>query len=317
MPIPHNYIDFPQNVLVPEKKIINDDEYTVYGFRFQGLQDFYHFLKQPYRINSEVFDMDDLSSITGKKSFAGKPFKSAVEDLVRDVDPKYREYLSIQKQMKGRVGTVHKYQQMKNIAGGSVDPVAYTVGSPEIYRMSRVTKRPKYITIDTQVGYYWGTSFEQVFHRAVIITNLIHALERNGYDVNVNSFMAAENGDEIIQAIFEVKKHGKRINYQTLYKSLVNVEFFRRLCFRLIEISDVESDWKDGYGRSCSEDLARKLLNLEKEDIYFDQPRDMCIEGEDIKEDFRKVINYLGLEDIIDVEKETENIERGMKVLTK
>ena len=115
---------------------------------------------------------------------------------------------------------------------------------------------------NTQVAYYCGTSKAQVFNRALIITNLIRALERNGYNVDVNSFMIAEEDDEIIQAVFEIKQHGQRTNYQTLYKSLVDVEFFRRLCFRLMEISDVKNYWPSGYGRTSGEKKVRNLLKL-------------------------------------------------------
>lgn len=314
--LPNNYRDFPDNVDEVEKVKISGTTYKVHGYRFRGLQDFYDFLKQNPKINIQTFGpADEVSSIEGSRSFAGVPYDQAIEKLVEDMDPGYQEYLKIQKNMRAKSGYIHKYKEIKTIAGGIVDPVAYTTGSPEIYRASRLVKQPKFITIDTQVGYNCGTSKQQVFNRALIITNLIRALERNGYNVDINSFMIAQEEDELIKAVFEIKRHGQAVNYQTLYKSLVDVEFFRRLCFRLIEISDVQNYWRSGYGRPVGEEMARKVFKLGKDDIYFDQPSDMHIHGDSIEADFENAMKRLKLDKIIDVEREKKILGNSVKVL--
>ena len=316
MSCPHNYEKFPNNVYPPRTISISNDEYTLYKFSFKGLQDFYDFLKSNPKINTSVWS-SKLSSVSSDFEFAGIPYKKAIEKLVQEMDPGYQEYLKIQKQMKATTGYVHKYREIKSIAGGIVNPVDYISGSPTIYRTSRIVKQPKFITINTQLAYYWGTSKSQVFNRALIITNLIRALERQGYIVNLNSFMLAENDGELIEAIFELKKVNQKINYQALYKSLVDVEFFRRLCFRLIEISDVKSDWNHGYGHTCEKSMATYILKLGKDDIYFDQPSSMSIYGDDIGDDFESVVDELELKDVIDVKREKEALIKGVKVLKK
>lgn len=315
MSLPKNYKEFPDNVQKPSKIELLSRTYTICGYRFRGLQDFYEFLKKDPKVNLEIWKPNNLQSVKGDFNFAGEEYDVAVEKLIRDVDPGYQEYLRIQKNLHAKYGKSHQYEPIKTIAGGAIDPVAYTTGSPTIYQSSRLVSKPKFITIDTQVAYYWGTSKKQVFNRALIITNLISALEKIGYNVDVNSFMIAENENEIIKSIFEIKRHGQRTNYQTLYKSLVDVEFFRRLCFRLIEISDVKTDWLSGYGETCSERKVRRILNLKKEDIYFDQPRSMGISGNDIGDDFESAIKHLKLEDKINVKKEKEVLRNSVKVL--
>ena len=306
---------FPDNVFLPKKQEIMGNEYTVYGFHFKGLHDFYDFLSNNPDINYRIFPRGDLSSLTGSKDFAGKPYNEALRNLTKTTDPGYQEYMRIQRRMKARIGTTHKYRGLRTVAGGNVDPVAYTVGSPEIYRASRLVKRPKFITVDTQISYSANTSHKQVFNRAVIITNIIHALERAGYSVDVNCFMVDQKNDEVISAIWEVKKQGHRMNYQTLYKSLVEVEFLRRLCFRITEVADVENDWSDGYGRPCEKDFVRDFLKLRKEDIYFDTANALDIRGKDIVRDFERAVHNLSLEEVIDVDREKNNIERSVKVL--
>lgn len=316
MPYPKNYEEFTRNVSKPTIINIDDYDYILYKFKFNGLQDFYDFLKADPKINTEIWD--ELSSLTSSASFAGAPYKKAIEKLIEDTDPGYQEYLKIQKQMQAREKQVHKYNEIKSIAGGVINPVDYTTGSATIYRTSRLINQPKFVTIDTQVAYNWMTNKSQVFNRALIITNLIRALERKNYKIDLNSFMMAREGREIICAIFELKKHNQPINYQALYKSLVDVEFFRRLCFRIMEVSDVtDCDWPSGYGSTCDKDFVRKLLRLKKEDIYFDQPNRMGIQGDEIGYDFENAIKRLHLENIIDIEKEKDILRNSVKVLKK
>ena len=129
--------------------------------------------------------------------------------------------------------------------------------------------------------------------------------------------MLSEKEDELILSTFDIKHHGQRVNYQALYKSLVDVEFFRRLCFRIIEISDVKENWSYGYGRTCDKETAREVLRLKKEDIYFDQPNSMGIKGYDIGDDFGSVMRRLHLDKMIDVPKEQEILRQSVKVLKK
>ena len=189
MGLPHNYKKFPDNVFEPTIKEVNGDNYTVHSFHFRGLEDFYEFLLHNPEVNYMVFERGDLSSVTGSSEFAGKPYDEAVEDLTKTMDPGYQEYMRIEKQMKARKGASHNYRQMKTVAGGVVDPVGYITGQPEIYRASRLVYKPKFITIDTQVAYPWFTTKKQVFNRAVIITSLVRALERNGYNIPFVSFL--------------------------------------------------------------------------------------------------------------------------------
>ncbi len=316
MSLPNNYKLYPENVLEPRKVTIDGDDYTLHSYKFRGLQDFYDFLKKNPQPNYDVFS-HRLSSVAGSFEFAGVPYDKAVEKLIADMDPGYQEYLTIQRNLHARSAKIHQYEPIKTIAGGNIDPVSYVTGSPKIYNASRLVVRPKFLTINTQVAYYCGTSKEQVFNRALIITNLIYALEKSGYNVDINSFMVAREEDELIQAVFEIKRHGERTNYQALYKSLVDVEFFRRCCFRLIEIADVQNDWSGGYGHTCDKYFVSEIMHLKKDDIYFDQPDEMEIYGHNIESDFENSIKRLHLENSIDISSEQKVLRESIKTLRK
>ena len=216
------------------------------------------------------------------------------------------------------------------MAGGTLDPVAYTTNAPKIYKNLDRKKVQKTIGINIQLACGTNTTKRELFNRAVIITSLIYALEKKGYKVLVNSFMLVEKEDEeksfidksdnskktteVIEAIIEIK-NDNQTSYQSLYKSLANIEFFRRLCFRIIEVSDVVNLWNDDYGKPIKKDAAIELLRLKPYDIYFDEPRAMGIKGKDIGEDFETVIKKLNLETIVNLPQEKELIMESFKTL--
>ncbi len=310
--ITDNHERFPQNVLEP-KKVMNI--FTLYTFKFKGLYDLYNYLKGNPQINRRVWSENYLASVDNGFSFAGKPYDEAVEDLIGDVDSEYEEFLKIEKRMRSYGRDVRKYEQIRSVAGGHVNVPLYTAGGPLIYESSRIVSKPKFININIALSYSSDTLRTAVYNRAVIITNLIMALEKEGYAVNVNAFELTKQSDELFQIILDIKNYGGKVNYPALYKSLCNVEFLRRICFRLLETSDVKREWNIGYGTTCSSDFINKIFKLNKTDIYFPQPYDLEIYGKDICLDFEKAITHLKLGDVIDVERETNNIRDGVKIL--
>ena len=308
-----NRESFPNIVLEPEVKTVNGEEYTIYKFRFRGLSDLYNYLKSDPIINRKVFGIR-LSSTFGSVNFAGNRYEDALEQLIDYNDPKYEEFLKMSKSTKVKnlkIGSV--YKQINTVAGGVVRPQALATGDPYVYRTTRVYKLDKTVNIYATASYYWGTSKAQVFNRAVILTNIIHALEEQGITVNVNVFEASYNHDEIIEMELNIKKNGKSTNYQALYRSLCNVEFLRRLLFRVMETAEVKNDWREGYGATCSEEFMREYYKIDKDDIYFGEPREMGIKGKDIGNDFEEAVNRLNLNKMIDVPKAKKRIKESIK----
>ena len=225
---------FPHNIMDPYRVKYGDNKYTVYALFFKNLYDLYEYLKGNPQINIRAFP-NELSSITGSFDFAGEPYENAVEMLIGEIDPGYEEFLRIEGMVNAGLGTYHRYETIKTVAGGHVNVPLYTAGSPVIYQASRLKVAPKFVNFNVALGYLCYTTKSQVFNRAIILTNLLKAFEQAGYNVDINTFSLAEEYDEIIYIVFEIKRHGERMNYEALYKALCRVEFFRRLCFRLFE----------------------------------------------------------------------------------
>ena len=303
---------FPNIVHEPKTVTINGYDYTVYKFSFLGLGDLYNYLKSNPEINRRVFG-SDLSSVSGSRSFAGIPYKKAVEQLVNYNDPEYKEFLTISKNTKVKnlkLGAI--FQPTNSVAGGIVRPQALAVGDPHIYKTTKIYKVEKSVNIYTIANYLGDTTKSQVFNKAVILTNVIHALEQEGIKVNVNVFSASSHSDEIIEVELNIKNNGRSTNYQALYRSLCNVEFLRRIIFRIRETSDVRTDWAEGYGCTCSERMMRDYYHLDQDNYYFGTPDEMGIYGDDIGEDFERTVKKLKLESVIDAKGAKERMRRSI-----
>ncbi|MGN1370980.1 MAG: hypothetical protein ACI4XM_01685 [Candidatus Coprovivens sp.] len=313
---PHNYLRFSNNIFEPEKRKIGKYNYVMYNARFNNLYELYDYLKDNPGINRVVFR--SLASVKDDSDFAGKSYDEAVEDLINEVDPGYEEFLSLQRDLNNaRKGVIHKYQTVRTVAGGHLNVPAYSAGNPLCYETEERVVKPKFVRIHITLSYYWGTTKKQVLHRAIIITNILKALENAGYSVDLNAFELSEEENELVYIVVQIKRHGEKMNMSTLYKSLCHVEFLRRILFRVLETLDVTEDWYHGYGSTCSETFVRKALKLGDNDIFFDQPRAMGIEGESLAKDFENAIKHLNLEDKIDVEKAKREFNNDVSVLKK
>ena len=311
---PNNYEKYPDNIYPPEVKQVENKKYTMYMARFNSLYSLYDYLKSEPELNRCVFRV--LHSVHNESYFAGKPYKEALEHLVDETDSGYKEFLKLQKDINNaRTMDVHKYKLVRTVAGGHLNIPLYSAGVPLCYETEEKIRKPRFVRIHVTLSYYCGTTKDQVLHRAVIITNIIKALERAGYNVELNTFELSKEDDELIYIIIAIKKYGQKINMSALYKTLCNVEFLRRIMFRILESLDVKRDWGDGYGQTTSEQFTRKALNLNEFDIFFDQPSEMGIKGKNLAEDFERAIKHLSLEDKIDVDKAKKEFNESVLTL--
>lgn len=311
----NNHIKFSDNIFEAEKITVFDDTYRVLKARFSNLYALYEYLKSDLELNRDVFYK--LSSVDGSYDFAGKPYNQAVEDLIGPLDPGYQEFLKLQSDLNTKKGSIHKYKTVRTVAGGHLNVPAYSAGSPLCYETEERITKPKFARIHVALSYYWGTTKKQVLNRAIIITNILKALEKAGYSVDLNTFELSQEYNELAYIVVQIKKHGGRLDMQGLYKTLCHVEFLRRILFRILESLDLRNGWGSGYGSTCSEEFTRNALHMGKNDIFFDQPRDMGIQGDDLSEDFETAINHLNLQDKIDVEKAKREFKQDTMILRK
>ena len=315
--IPHNERTYPYNIMEPTDVEVDGDIYTIYRAKFSSLHDLYKYLKSNPKINRKVFYR--LHSEDGSRDFAGVPYEEALEELTGPPRGEFGNFLRLSGALEDdAMGYVQEYVTVKSPGGGNIDVPSYVSGSPLCFTITRSVYKPKFITVNIALSYYWGTTKEQVLNRAIIIAALVNAFENAGYVVEVNAFEVSREGNEIIDIDVNIKGDTETFNKASLYKSLCYVEFLRRLLFRVLETLSVERDWESGYGQTCTEEFVRKLRGFDDSDIFFDQPKAMGIKGfEEIEYDFEPVLEHLNLRDIIDVDKVVKDFNDEVKTLRK
>ena len=297
-----NHVKFPDNIYPPEEIVIDDAHCILYRSRFNNLYSLYNYLVSDPEINKSVFS--ELHSITGSESFAGKPYEVALEDLIGEVDKSYETFLKLQKDLvNSNKKNFTKFKTVRTVAGGRLNIPLYSAGIPECYETEERISMPKFCRIYVNLSYNWMTSKEQVLNRALVLLNVIRALENASYIVDLNLFDLSELSNEIFYFILQVKKFGNNINMEMLYKAMCCTEFLRRIIFRVMETMAFKRNWGEGYGRTCDDVFTRKFLKLKKDDLLFPQPSEMNIKGKDIVKDFKNALNYLQLDDKVDSNK--------------
>ena len=306
--LPNNHLKYPKNIFPPRKVMVAGKEWTLYSASFKNLYNLYDYLKSNPETNRMIFKT--LQSEDSPEKQAGKPYKEALEDLIRQDDNNYREFLRLKGNINGAsLANSNSYETVMSVQGGYLNVPAYVAGDPLCYERIEVIRRPKFIKMHVLISYNGLTKSSQVINRAIIIANLIKALERAGYSVDLNAFELSSFYDELECTTVNIKNHGENMNMNTLYKVLCPIEFFRRILFRVIETLDVKECWNQGYGRKCSREFTEEFFHMGKDDLFFDQPSKMGIRGYNLAEDFENVVDYLNLRDKIDVEKAKEEFQ--------
>lgn len=309
-----NYERYPNNVFKP---INIANGYKLYLVRFNSLYDLYDFLKSNPQINHKVFY--ELGSIDGSYDFAGVPYEEAVENLVREIkDNNFDNFLKIQSSLDNCINIpVNKYRTINTLAGGHLNIPAYSSGTPLCYETEERIMKPKFVKANVLLSYRFGTTKEQVFNRAIIIINVLKALEKAGYKIDLNTFSLARCNYEYIHVVVKIKDYNEKLNMASLYKTLCQVEFLRRIIFRLREITDVKDSWNGGYGTTCDVKEVKSILKCDDNELFFGQPDEVGVYGENLEDDFDRMIDSIGLGDKINIEEAKKNFNTQVKRLTR
>lgn len=311
---PNNGIEFPFNIFDPVDISTSYGKYRFYKMNFRNLYDLYNYLNSKPRINSTVFST--LESENGDKDFAGVSYNTALRNLIKDPNKGYSDFLNVASTIDNySTSYVQEYIVENSVSGGFIDIPAYCSCNPLCYRSTKSIYTPKFIKLNVQLSYTWSTTKSQVINRALIIISLVNALEKAGYIVEINEFELSEYCDELVNINVNVKNNDQSLNKASLYKTLCNVEFLRRILFRVLETSDVRENWENGYGSTCDEKLTREVLKIKKGDIFINQPYELNIWGDNLINDLENTLECLNLSDKIDVDRLEKDFNKRVSTL--
>lgn len=313
-----NYEKYPKNIFRPREVVIDGEKYTYFLNMFQSIGDLHDYLTSNPRINIAAFDEKNLSSRNNTYGFAGEPYDKALNDLINDEDPQYLEFSKIINSGLTNADYVDgdSYRTVRTLAGGYLNPHLYCVGEPLCYETEELIKQPKFINIYSALSYSSGTSDGQIFNRSIILISIINALKKSGYTVDLNAFEMSYEDHEIVNNVVGLTKPRESIDLQSIYKTYKK-EFLRRILFGVLETIEVKGPWSGSYGHTCKESFVRKLLQIEKDAIYFATAQELGIKGDDLMKDLQATLHKLKLEDIIDVREMDESFQEQVKKLRK
>ena len=316
-----NYERFPLNIFEPTIKkyafkeydgTCQEKDYIIYPIRFDGLEDIYYFLKNNPHINKKVFDVLQSQSISKNSDKKGRTYEETLNSLIEDENFSLPEdYIRFSNYLSQMTLMEQKTKKRKyTYGGGMLDTRRLSRGDPNCYYHNNKIETQKSIQLNINIAYGAPINSKQAEHLAYFVLLIINGLQKNNYDINVNTIYLTNYLQEIIDININLKKMGEKLNIQELYKIVSNVDFNRRILFRIIETVEVKNEhWKCNYGTPCDRDKIFKIKNLKEDDIYIASPDKIGIRGNNLYDDIIRaseslnINNFLNIEELLEEQK--------------
>lgn len=285
---------------------IDDAPKKFYDIRFDNLTDLHDYLTvQKPPINENIFKK--LASLNPNEDFFGKPFDEAVEYCIKGYSGGNFDNFLItnMKLSESFLDLTGDRRLVKSFYGGvPLAPLA-AANVPECMLRYDIDEKSYVRNIYVAMNYPSYTSAEAVVNRGLAVLYLLQTLEAKNEMVNLHTISLQEDKNEIIGIDVGLKRPGEPFtDIKKCYFPLVGIEFLRRVIFRVIETTAVESSsWGVNYGRPCRYDEYQQLYNLTDKDIVILPPLEIGISGENIYDDTISMIEHLNLENEFDIDK--------------
>lgn len=206
----------------------------------------------------------------------------------------FQKFLELKLKLEKYIKLNSKKNKQYNFYIGYVPDVkAYLEGNP-LSMLNKQNPPRKQIDIYYNSANFSSVDSSQIFNRGAITLSLVEVLEQLGFSVNLNIFTMSECGDQVHYAVFRLKNTNERLNVQKLFFPMCHPSWFRRLNFKLKEVSpDITSSWCYGYGATCEEHMIRQIIDLKPNDIVICRPDEMRVYGRDIIEDANNMFDHI------------------------
>lgn len=139
---------------------------------------------------------------------------------------------------------------VKDVTGMFPDVGAYLAGAPN--SMYTVTKRAAkgrpYVHLYLPIGYLGGCDADTAFNRGCAMVAVVDALETAGCRVRVTLMRKTSLGSTDLCCRFEVKDYGDRLDIDQMIFTAAHPAFYRRIIFRLQELSEHRKVRTSGKG---------------------------------------------------------------------
>lgn len=274
-------------------KYYKKDNFNIMEYDFDSITEFINYLDN--NKTSKSFEGEYLASYNEKYEFTKTSSFEEAEKLCKSgYHEEYDKLIELKLKLEKYIRLSRKNEkQFNDYIGYAPDVKAYLEGNP-MNMLNKKREHKKRVNIYYNSAVLGDITNSQILNRGVITLNIVEALEKLNYSVNLNIFTMSEEKNQIHYAKFNLKRENERLNIQKLYFPMCHPSFHRRLVFRLREeTSDISKDWINGYGRTSNEKTIRKILDLNEDDIIICRPEEMNVYGDNIIEDADNAFNHI------------------------
>lgn len=273
-------------------KYYKQDEFDIMYYRFDSITEYLEHLENS-PIDKTKFPK--CESITNDYEFTKThSYEEAVELCKYGYHEKYNELINLKLQLEKYIKiTFSKNMQYNDYIGYVPDVKAYLEGNP-LSMLNKINPLKKKIDIYFNTSYNWFTTNDQIYNRGAITLVLVEMLENLGYSVDLHLFELVKKNSQLYYANYILKNECERMNIQKLYFPMCHPSWLRRLYFRCLEgTPDINAAWGIDYGQPQGIDMARKIIDLNKNDIVISQPCNMKVMGLDIIDDANNMFDII------------------------
>jgi len=223
---------------------------NLFIFEFNSINEVVNYCKTA-PINEKVFSSRP-SSISGTKSFTETDsFEQALDMATNGWEEGYKKVLATLDQVKVNTNTKnHKFQEMISVDGYAPCVPRAIIGHPEtMFQSHTIPFKHKVVDVFIQNANSCSVGADTIIKVGMVACNYINEIEAKGYRTNLYSVESKTSGDQTSIYTTKVKDSREQLSLKRVVFPLAHASMLRRIYFRVLETSDVNKSWSDGYGQ--------------------------------------------------------------------
>jgi hypothetical protein len=227
---------------------------------FSSISDFVSYCKDAPFSTKNNYMTSRKSSISGSLKFTETKNYEEAENLLLNGWDSGAEKLNKSLKLANKADK-QVQKAIYDIVGFLPSVPRYLQGIPtNMINKKTVKVKQKVVTLVKDVDYLANISAKKIMDDSVKFLQIVQAIEAQGIRVNIEIFLLAQNGNEMIHVRIPVKKSSERLNISKLSFPLMHPSMLRRFLFRVMEKEQrVNTSW-NGYGDKAFKGATDKLL---------------------------------------------------------
>lgn len=302
-------------------KDVDDEDFKFYEYEFNSLAELINFIdnNEPYKQWYSSYYNNVLASEKKDYDFNGtKNIEEAKMLCLKGNSKEIDDFITLNEELKNQF--LFKSQRrnfVEDVYGSRLQISKVLTGNPKSM-MRLIRNEPlKYVNVWVNCSCNCGTERNAITNRGIIISNMIKLLENNGYKVNLNFYFLARkfsgNAKEAIYIKVNIKNPGEKLDLSSTYFPLCHPSFLRRLIFAVMERTNCDGAWKNGYGTPVNN--VEDFITIQKNDIIVKEPNYVEVYGYDLLNDTISLFNNVNFCDYIAPGKKLEYNQTYQKIV--